>query len=107
MTKANVESLLATASSVQKLTIVARLLHELTVVARDCYGEGNEPGIKDTNRLRSINEIMHHLTGVLVELSQGNESRVASAITNTFFAERTDTRLCDLLTFCINRVIPA
>jgi hypothetical protein len=57
-----------------KASFLAALAHELTVVARDTYEVGGD-GLTDPDRMRSINEVQHRLTGFLAALLRGDSQR--------------------------------
>ncbi|MGA2065828.1 MAG: hypothetical protein ABSG86_12705 [Thermoguttaceae bacterium] len=95
--------ILASLTPEKKARMVAMLCHDLTVVARDTYGEGMD--VKAPARLRELNEIEHRMTGFLVRILKGDDSRAPDdAIAGVFFADREDKRLEGILEFAFARV---
>ena len=95
--------ILASLTSDKKAQMVAMLCHDLTVVARDTYGEGTD--VRVPARLRLLNEIEHRITGFLIHLLEGQNSRVPdNAIAEIFFGDREDKYLKHLLAFAFASV---
>lgn len=81
------------------LSIVASLMFELTIVGRECYGELG----KSSDRLRAVNETMHRLSGVMIDLLEGDASSVSPIIINAFFSDRADATLGVIFSLCFDR----
>ena len=82
----------------QKLRVIALLCHNITIVSRDTYGD--DGGVKDSMRLRSLNEIQHRISAALVALtSEGSSVFPDNALVTMFFTPRDDIHLSRLLVF--------
>jgi hypothetical protein len=94
--------LLRSLSPGDKARAFARLCHDLTVVARDTYdSEGN---VKDTGRLRALNEIQHRMTGFLLALMSEDATGYSDqSVATMFLADREDAHLARLLAFAFER----
>ena len=103
MDAVSAKRILALLTPDENARMLAMLCHELTILARDTYGEGNE--VEAPSRLRAINEIEHRMTGLL--LAETFEHNVSDSphdtIVKTFFSDREDKHLQQLLAFSFER----
>lgn len=76
-----------------KLQMLADLSYHLTIIARGTYDDRGD--VKDTKRLRSLNEVQHRALASLRSLAAGQrEARMADdALVAMFFAQRDDKTL--------------
>ena len=94
---------LASLSAEQKCRMLARLCHFLTIIGRDTYGSNDN--VKDVERLRTLNEIQHRITGVMLNvLVNGDDSQLTDgSLAAIFFRRRDDSALADLLAFAFEQ----
>lgn len=71
----NIESL----SNTAKLAFLAHFAHALTICSRDTYEQGTD-NVKEPHVLRSYNELLHRVTGAVVEHAMGTNGRSVEAI---------------------------
>jgi hypothetical protein len=80
----------------EKLQMLVSLSYYVTIAGRDTYDY--ECGVKDTARLRALNEVQHHTLNVSRALSSGEASCMPDdAVVAIFFAPRDDKHLSRLL----------
>lgn len=90
-----------------KVQMLADLTYHLTIIARDTYDDHG--GIKDTQRLRSLNEVQHRALANLRALAAGQSGARMSddALVAMFFAHREDTTLTRWLISAFEKAVTA
>src|SRR5438105_1650755 len=80
---------LAAASQIE---VLVRFAHELTIVARDTY-EASSLAVRHPQRLRSLNEVQHRVTGHVLALLAGDPARYPDDLLMSLILEQEDPDL--------------
>jgi hypothetical protein len=75
-----------------QLRVLATFGHELTIVARDAY-EFQALGVRESERLRDINEIQHRVFGHICALARADASRYPDEVLLSILFELGDEYL--------------
>lgn len=99
--------LFASLKDEDKVQMLANLTYHLTIIARDTYDDHGD--VKDTKRLRSLNEVQHRALASLRALVGGQSGARMSddALVAMFFAQREDKTLGRLLVSAFDKAATA
>jgi hypothetical protein len=87
-----------------KLQFLAYLCHGVTIAGRETYDMAD--GVATPDRLRSLNEVLHSLTGVIAAcLADKSHEFPDSFIVTMFFGRRADKCVERMLSNCFVRQI--
>jgi hypothetical protein len=79
-------------SPAAQIEALVRLAHELTIVGRDTY-ESSSLGLRNPDRLRSLNEVQHRITSHVLALLAADPGRYPDEVLASMILEQDDPEL--------------